>query len=91
MRSKRGLVVQIGAHKYAIANETNINDVNYYLAVQVKEAEDGITNKGLFFKESLKDDKPYLQQVTDADTLMLLQVVFTQIQLEELKALVGKK
>ena len=70
-------IVELENNKsYVILEETNLNDIKYYLGLRLDENEEP-TNNYLFFEEILDNDNVYLTPIEDDDMKGLLLTAFT--------------
>ena len=70
-------IVELENNKsYVILEETNLNDIKYYLGLRLDENEEP-TNNYLFFEEILDNNNIYLTPIENDDMKGLLLTAFT--------------
>ena len=68
--------------KFAVIKQFKEPDGIYYFTVGVNEAEDDITNEYVFFKETIKDGRTFMEEVVDPGIISKFKV--TEEDLENL-------
>ena len=62
--------------KFIIHSKTNLDNINYYLAMGVTDDEESLTSDVAMFKEFKKDKDIYLDRVLDPDLITKLHEIF---------------